>query len=158
MENFKKEIWERDNLHLEYSSLNNLQIQQILHRLAKLCNVSVDSISNSSIFIRISEILKKETVLLNINEKEGFKDMCSLLKLNLHIDDSTYVIWNYNNIDKISVFNLQNYWDYIWFGASDEVCLLYFSNIESLIMVNDYGTILCSFPLPSAHRSVQQNC
>ena len=141
MEDFKKEIWQKDKLHLEYSSLNYLQIQQILDSLAKLCNVSVDSINDSSIFIKMSEILDKKVVLLNINEKEGFKDICSSLKLNVYLNSSIYVIWNYNNIDKISLYVLQNYWDYIWFGASDEVCLLYFSDIESLIMVNDYGTI-----------------
>ena len=141
MEEFKKEIWEKDNLHLEYDSLNYLQIQQIQHRLAKLCNVSADSINDPSIFIKMSKILKKEFVLLNINEKEGFKDMCSLLKLNVHQNSSIYVIWNYNKIDKINVYVLQNYWDYIWFGASDEVCLLYFSDVESLVMINDYGTI-----------------
>jgi len=141
MEDFKKEIWENDNLHLEYNSLDSLQMQQILHKLAKLCNISVDNINNSSIFIKMSEILKNEVVLLNINEKEGFKDMSLLLKLNAHQNNSVYVIWNYNNIDKISVDVLQNYWDYIWFGASDEMCLLYFSDIESLVMVTDYGTI-----------------
>ena len=142
MEDFKKEIWNKDKLHLEYSSLNNFQIQQILHRLAKLCNVSADTISDSSIFINMLEILKKEIVIQNINEKEGFRDMCSILKLNLHPNNSTYVIWDYNNIDMINAHNLLNYWDYVWFGASDEVCLLYFSDIESLIMINDYGTIL----------------
>ena len=67
MEDFKKEIWENDNLHLEYDSLDYLQTQQILHRLAKLCNISVDSINNSSIFIKMLEILNKKNVLLSID-------------------------------------------------------------------------------------------
>ena len=147
MEDFKKEIWEKDKLYLEYDSLNYLQIQQILCELAKLCNISVDDINDSSIFTKMSEILNKEDVLLNINEKEGFKDMCSLLKMNVQQNNTIYVIWNYNNIDKIKASVLQNYWDYIWFGASDEMCLLYFSDIESLVMVTDYGTIQSNYPL-----------
>ena len=141
MKDFKREIWEKDGHHLEYDSLCQLQIHQTLYRLAVLCNVSIDSIEDSSIFIKMSEVLKKEVVSLNINEKEGFKDLCSLLKLDISKDGTVYIIWNYNDVDKIKVYVLQQYWDYVWFGTSDEICLLYFPDIESIVMITDYGTI-----------------
>lgn len=141
MENFKREIWKKDGHHFEYDSLNQLQIHQILDRLAKICNASIDSIDSPAIFAKISEILGKEDILLSINEKDGFKDMCSLLKVDVSKNSTIYVIWNYNNVDEIKTSVLQEYWDYIWYGTSDEMCLLYFSDIESLVMITDYGTI-----------------
>lgn len=141
MEDYKIDIWKKDKINLEYELLNDLQIHQILHKIARLCNISIESINYSSIFFKMEETLNKKFVLLNINEKEGFRDLCLFLKLNIHQDSTVFVVWNYNDIDKISVSLLLNYWDYIWYGTSDEICLLYFSDIELLVMINDYGTI-----------------
>lgn len=141
MEKFKREIWEKDELHIEYDSLDYQQIQQILYKIVKEYNVTIDNLNNSSFFINMSDILKKSVVLLDINEKDGFKDMCSLLKLNILQNSIVYVIWNYTDIDRFQACTLQKYWDYIWYGTSDEVCLLYFADIKSFVMINDYGTI-----------------
>ncbi|SHF00744.1 hypothetical protein [Dysgonomonas macrotermitis] len=142
MDAFKRQIWEKDNLNLEYSSLNNLQTQHILYKIEKLCNISVDSINDATIFIKICKRLNKEYILLNINEKDGFSDLCSLLKLDMRQTSTVYVVWNYNEIDKFRASVLHYYWNYIWYGASDEMCLLYFSDIEVLVMITDYGNIL----------------
>ena len=141
MEDFKKEIWEKDGYRLEYDSLNQLQIRQILHRLTEICSIPIDNIDNPAIFTKMSDMLSKKLVLSTINETDGFKDICSLLKLNIPKNSTVYIIWNYNTIDKIKACVLQDYWDYIWYGTSDEMCLLYFPDIESLIMITDYGTI-----------------
>jgi hypothetical protein len=141
MEDFKREIWEKDKLCLEYDSLSYTQIQQILNKFTVIYNIPIDSIDNSSIFDKMSNLLNKEVILLNINEKDGFRDMCLLLNLNISQNSAVYIIWNYNNVDKINIYILQNYWDYIWYGSSDEICLLYFPDSESLVMITDYGTI-----------------
>lgn len=101
MDKFKREIWKEDNLDIEYSSLNNLQVQKILYKLSEICNIPITKIDASSIFNEMLEVLTKEYILLNINDKDGFKELCTTLKLDIFHQSSIYVIWNYNEIDRI---------------------------------------------------------
>lgn len=36
---------------------------------------------------------------------------------------------------------LSKYWDYIWYGSSDEMVLLYFDEYEKVLLITDYGVV-----------------
>jgi len=139
MENFKKEIWEKDNLDLKYSTLSNSEIEEIMHDIEMQYDITISF--NSSFFIDIFEKFNSEIILLDINESTGLKHLISSLNLNILSDSIVNVIWNYNGIDQFKFETLQKYWEYIWYGPSDEMCLLHFPSIQLLLMITDYGTI-----------------
>jgi hypothetical protein len=141
METFKIDIWKKDKLNLKYISLNHAKIQEVMNKIAEKYKISTESLNNSSLFVKMSEILKKEIILLDINEPKGFKELIGLLQLNLSQDSLIDIIWNYNSIDQVEYSVLSDYWDYIWYGPSDEMCLLYCHSTQLIIMVTDYGTI-----------------
>ncbi len=141
MEEFKIKNWEKEKLNLEYTSLNKFQNQQIITEIANKYSLLEDSLCDSAFFIKVSEIFIKKNVLLSINDHNGFKDLISMLNLNVSEDSYVNVIWNSNCIDQFKCYILNDYWDYIWYGPSDEMCLLYFSEIQFLILITDYGTI-----------------
>ena len=135
METFKIQIWKEDGLDLKFSTLNSSAIQRIIYDIEVKYNTTVLSFSD------LQSILNTELILLGINESDGFKSLMYLLNLDFPADTIVNVIWNYNEVDQIKYDVLQDYWDYIWYGTSDEMCLLYFPNIRFLAMLTDYGTI-----------------
>jgi hypothetical protein len=141
MENFKIEIWIKDGIHIEYNSLNRVQSMQLLDTICMNYNIIFDKDKQSSFFIQLSDSLQNEISLYDINEPEGFKNLCTLLKIDIFPDQLVYVIWNFNDIDAIQSNVLKDYWDYIWYGTSDEMCLLYFSLSKQIVLITDYGSI-----------------
>lgn len=92
-------------------------------------------------FVDIFDLFDKKIVLLDINNSDGFENICSSINISDNINEPIYVIWNYDEVDKISINTLRKYWYYIWYGASDEMCLLYFPQSKLLLLDTDYGTI-----------------
>lgn len=141
MKNFKIKIWENDGLDLKYRSLNHTEIQEVMNCIARKYDIPADQLCNSSLFIKMSDVLRIEMVLFDINEPDGFKELASKLNLDLPKDSLVDIIWEYNSIDQIEYGTLQDYWDSFWYGAGDEMCLLYFPDIHFLIMIAEYGII-----------------
>ena len=139
MENFKKEIWEKDHLDLKYSILSCSDIKKVISDIEAQYNITISL--NTSLFVDISKEFKNELTLQHINEPAGFKDLVSLLNLNVLSDSIVNIIWNYNKVDQCKYETLQKYWEYVWYGTSDEMCLLHFPSIQALIMITDYGAI-----------------
>ena len=84
--------------------------------------------------------LHEKIELSSINEEDGFKNLCSLFKIELKEKENVFVLWNEQNIDIFLMSDLYNFWDYIWYGPADECCIIYFPN-NILFMINDYGII-----------------
>jgi len=139
MEDFKKEIWEKDHLDLEYSPLDCSSIKNILYNIENQYKISISS--NSSFFKEISMVFKNKLILHEINDSTGFENLIYLLNLDIQPKTIINVIWDYNEVDQFESATLKNYWDYIWYGPSDEVCLLDFPSHNLLVMITDYGTI-----------------
>ncbi|BEG99979.1 hypothetical protein [Bacteroides sedimenti] len=147
MEEFKIMIWKEDNINIRYRSLDQAEIQKLLDDISDKLNIKI--YCDSFLFTKLSEILMDQVLLLNINEPDGFE--CFISKFNLHIPGNipVNVIWNYDSVDCFEIDELKKFWEYIWYGASDEMCLLYFQEINFIIMLTDYGTMyynrLCKF-------------
>lgn len=141
MKDFKKNIWKEDGICLQYVPLDDTHIMQIMNHIASMYDISINSLNNSSLFDNIFNLFNKEIVVLDVNSDEGFKEICTSLNISETRDESIYVIWNYDDIDRVSMNMLREFWSYIWYGVSDEMCLLYFSKSNLLLLVTDYGTI-----------------
>jgi hypothetical protein len=141
MRRFKIENWEMDGLNIEYSSLNSVHIQMIMCKLSNEYGISVDELCNQSFFKRMLEFIKSPIVISNINEDDGFRDLLSALDIIENEENNVYIIWNYDGVDKLNINTLQKYWGYIWYGRSDEYCILFFPSHHKFVIVADYGVV-----------------
>ena len=141
MEKFKIEIWEKEGLNINFRPLNDIYIKKIIKNINKKNNIPIFNHSHTSFFEELLKYMHYELIFLEINMSQGFKELISLLNLNLSENDYVDVIWNYNEAEQFKYNILADYWEYIWYGASDEMCLIFIPNIEFPFVVTDYGTI-----------------
>jgi len=139
MEEFKVDIWRKDNINVRYKSLNQVEKQKIIDDIAGKLKIRLSS--GSILFTKLLEILIDQMILLNINEPDGFECLVSIFNLNISEDAVVNVIWDYDSIDCFELDTLKRYWEYIWYGTSDEMCLLYIPEISFFVVVTDYGTM-----------------
>ena len=139
MEEFKVEIWRKDNINVRYQSLGQVEIQKIIDDIANKLKIRLSC--DSLLFTQLSEIFIDQMILLNINEPDGFECLISIFDLNIPGDVVVNVIWNYDSVDCFEIDVLKKYWEYIWYGTSDEMCLLYFPEISFFVILTDYGTM-----------------
>ena len=144
MENFKIDILKEENIDIKYESLNNKQVIQIITDIeSQYGNISQEG---KSFFDIIRNNLSHEEIELStINKEEGFRDLCSLFNMELKEKKEVFVLWDEQNIDIFSMSDLYYYWNYIWYGSSDECCIIYFPDNKTLFMVNDYGIVYYRF-------------
>jgi len=141
MEKFKQEIWKKNALNIKFDSLNSMHTQSLMNYFKLKYDIQLAFSDNATFFNEVFSVLKKEEVILSINEKNGFIQLCQLLNIDISQTDFVTIIWNLNNSDRIKLNVLLEYWEYIWYGTSDELCLLYFSKKDLFILISDYGTI-----------------
>lgn len=141
MKDYKENIWKEDGVCLTYESLDKVQITRMMNYISKTFGLSKKSLNASSMFVEIFDEFDKKGIVLNINNSNGFKEICSLLNINLDINELVYVIWDFDDVDKISIDDLCRNWDYIWYGVSDEMCLLCLPQFPILLLITDYGTV-----------------
>lgn len=139
MEEFKVEIWRKDNINVRYQSLGQVEIQKIIDDIANKLKIRLSC--DSLLFTQLSEIFIDQMILLNINEPDGFECLISKFNLKIPGDVVVNVIWNYDSVDCFEIDVLKKYWEYIWYGTSDEMCLLYFPEISFFVILTDYGTM-----------------
>lgn len=139
MENFKIENMLKDGFQLKHESLTSSEVNHLMDKIKMEYHIS--EINKSNFFPKMSHVLKKTTELPTINESKGFQDLCAQLNITLPLQHYIYIIWDYDNVDKIRVCDLKKFWDYIWYGPADEFCLLYIPMTSLLTMIADYGII-----------------
>lgn len=139
MEEFKVDIWRKDNIDVRYKSLNQVEKQKIIDDIAGKLKIRLSS--DSILFTKLLKILIDQIILLNINEPDGLECLVSKLNLNISEDTIVNVIWDYDSIDCFEFDKLKKYWEYIWYGTSDEMCLLYIPEVSFFVVISDYGTI-----------------
>lgn len=61
--------------------------------------------------------------------------------IELQEQNSAVILWNNKEGDLFECRTLINHWDYIWYGTSDEMCLLYFSDVQFGVLITDYDAI-----------------
>ncbi|WP_321438345.1 hypothetical protein [uncultured Bacteroides sp.] len=139
MEEFKVDIWRKDNINVRYKSLNQVEKQKIIDDIAGKLKIRLSS--DSILFTKLLKTLIDQIILLNINEPDGLECLVSKFNLNLSEDAVVNVIWDYDSIDCLELDTLNKYWEYIWYGTSDEMCLLYIPETSFFVVITDYGTM-----------------
>jgi hypothetical protein len=71
---------------------------------------------------------------------EGFKDFLKHFNINLY-NEEVLLIWNNTKVDKFKISFLIEYWDYIWYGSSDEVVILFFPFLNKSFLITDIGNV-----------------
>ena len=140
MEVYKKEIAEKEGLCHFYKTLDKLEVNQLIRKIETIYGAI--HVEDKILFSEIpNTILSQKYDVPTINQYNGFETLYSLLGVNMQEEDAVYVVWNYHDVDMFSLKNLIKYWEYIWYGPSDECCLLYFAKNNLLVMPTDYGTV-----------------
>jgi len=141
MENFKVENWKKNNVRVEYTSLENGEVNEIINKISKLYNLSFNEINNNHFSVNILKKMNALVEISDINECNIFPKILSLLNDKPNIETNVYLVWNYNSIDRVTLSCLSKYWDYIWYGPSDEMVLLYFDEYKKALIITDYGIV-----------------
>jgi hypothetical protein len=141
MDIFKIENWKKDNKFIDYVSLSTSEIQEKIQEIAKLCNLDFDNIYNNSLFSNTLKVLHTHIVIQDINEPNTFYQILPLIKNEISMETHIYLIWDYDSVDKIKLSCLAKYWDYIWYGPSDEMVLLFIPEIQLILLVAEYGVV-----------------
>ena len=141
MEKFKIENWEKNNENIEYTSLKEGDVNEIIKRISKLLHLPFNEINNNHFFVNILNKLNVHIEISDINECNTFPKILSLLNGKVSMETNVYLVWSHNSIDKITLSCLSEYWDYIWYGPSDEMLLLYFDEYEKILLITDYGVV-----------------
>jgi hypothetical protein len=141
MEEYKIINWEKDNIDIKYTSFYETLYKNVFDDITKMYHLKTNFFANNSFFCNMSNVLKNEIILLSINEQTGFADLLEHINLQISHNEDIVVIWNYNEVDSIKCKYLKKYWDYIWYGVSDEMCLIYIPRLKKLFHITEYGTI-----------------
>ena len=140
MEIFKLDILKKDGIDIKYNSLNNVQIIQIMKDIESQFGNFI--LNDKVTFEKIRDtFFQKKIELSTINKEDGFKNLCSLFNIELKEKENVFILWDKQNVDAFLMSDLYYYWNYVWYGPSDECCIIYYPNNGILLMINDYGII-----------------
>jgi len=76
MEKFKQEIWKKNALNIKFDSLNSMHTQSLMNYFKLKYDIQLAFSDNATFFNEVFSVLKKEEVILSINEKNGFIQLC----------------------------------------------------------------------------------
>jgi hypothetical protein len=138
MEAFKIDNWKRDNIDINYLSLDSSKTEMMMHSIATHFGVLFNK---ENLFIKMQDILEEYMVILDINEEQGFKILSDSMNIQCAPNDKICIIWDVDTIDMFNYSTLLQYWDYVWYGTGDEACIVLFPNVNHIVMITDYGTI-----------------
>ena len=138
MEQFKIANFEKSHdFKLEFTTLTEEMSLNIISEILKHAGGSTNEIVN--FFSIVAKGISNSFLFNSINSKHGFTD---LLEANPKLQtDKLLVIWdNDQPVDSFSTQILAKYWDYIWYGTSDEAMVLFSPN-KFIILISDWGEI-----------------
>lgn len=140
MEQYKLDAFAFDHPEkLDIWTLDNHLSNVIISGLFKTLDIDI---KNAHPFKEVYDKLGNSLIIDSINEKEGFDVLFSKIFISqLNDEDQVFLIWNINTpVDICSVKILKKYWDYIWYGSSDEALLLFVPE-KFVLQLSDWGEV-----------------
>lgn len=92
MENFKVENWKKDNENVEYTSLKEGDVNEIINRISILLHLSFNEINNNHFFVNILNKLNVHIEISDINECNTFPKILSLLNGKVDMEADVYLV------------------------------------------------------------------
>jgi hypothetical protein len=135
MEKFKLEIYKNDRGEPfpMYRSLNSIERKEIITEIANIIELQ----SSVELFKNIESKLLYE----DYDEEFTYSLECILDSFGFSLEGKLFVVWNANDIDEFSIITMREFWEYIWYGNSDEAVILYQQEFCKVIMITHYGRV-----------------
>lgn len=138
MEKFKLEIFKKDNaFDLPYITLNKDDSIWIVDQISLTLRDSY--VKNENSFFHFLNDSLEVVFLYNNNFSSSFlKEL--IIRLQLTEESLVFVVWDLDlPVDLFKLENLVDYWNYIWYDASDEAIALFFPSKNKVLLLTDHG-------------------
>ena len=149
MKEFKIKLFKEENSgDMQYSELKDGELNLFKNSLKSLVKYKFTSDSCADFFNYLDNNLNYWKTFNDIDDPDLFTEISRDLKLDQNGGESdVYIVWRYpDEIDKFKLITLKNYWDYIWYSASDDAIVLVVPEKSAVILVTHYGDIKTNFP------------
>jgi hypothetical protein len=147
MEDFKNRIFEDEHpgQKLVYQTLSKEESNKVIGDISQL--VKADIVLNSKSFFRFFESVLTDGIALNEGDLAADAGLKTIFATaNLDDTSQVFVIWSFDElVDTFSFYDLIKYWDYIWYGPSDEAVILFFPSSRFVLLITDWGNVNYKF-------------
>lgn len=143
MEDFKNRIFEDEHpgQKMIYRTLSESDSVKVLADISQLVNA--DKPLNSKTFFPFLESALTDGIALDEDDlatNTGLKKIFATA--NLEKSSPVFVIWSFDElVDTFNFSDLLKYWDYIWYGSSDEAVILFFPSSGFILLITDWGNV-----------------
>lgn len=132
MEQYKIEIYEEETgkKFPETFQLEKAECNIVIKNIAHITNFKVaenifSALTENLNYYDIDDDLEITDVINNVNFKDKFIN----------------IIWRENQINRVSIDFLEQYWNFIWYPTSDEAVILFFPISEKIVMLTDFNRV-----------------
>lgn len=142
MEEFKIEIFNKENPaeSFRHATLNKGDSNWIIKNVLKDARISVDVNSTQSFFKNMTEGLENQIIYGDQDIKDLLEEYFDSAKIGN--DALVFIVWDFETgVDQFKMQDILYFWDYIWYGPSDEALIVYCPSMSKLILVTDQGYI-----------------
>lgn len=118
----------------QFEHLSDIDSLMLRNRLFEIYGVS-------EISALVEDICLNQEYMYDINALENFKLLDTLENLKIHSLDKIFINWNrYDNIDLMSLSDLDTYFYDIWFPGPDDIDIFDY-NLNWIVSINHAGVI-----------------
>ncbi|MDP2385336.1 MAG: hypothetical protein Q8M29_03110 [Bacteroidota bacterium] len=124
---------------LEVKPLDRLNSKKIFNQFYDQIN---HKIGKENFFKDISESITEKISIIDINDRIGFNNIIKKIdNVTFYNTEKCFLIWDSETgIDQCDFSLLTKYWDYIWYGPSDESMIVFIPG-KLILLVSDWGEI-----------------
>ena len=142
MEEFKIEIFNKENPvdSFRHTTLNKGDSNWIIKNALEVAGISVDITSTQSLFKHMTEGLENQIIYGDQDIKDLLKDYFDSAEIGR--DSLVFIIWDFESrVDQFKLQDILDFWDYIWYGPSDEALIIDCPGVSKILVVTDHGHI-----------------
>jgi hypothetical protein len=140
MDFFKKDNFLKanvGNIFPEYFELNTQEIDLLVR------NLNINLFKTKELLNRecIVEYIRDKAIFASTRVEEDFSIYDLLKKFSLKETDNCYINWdNFNNVDKLSLKDLNDFWSDIWYPIVDDIEIIA-EDLTWVVTITHYGSI-----------------
>lgn len=141
MEQFKVENFLLDHRNIEFPSFQTLTSEEVERIVTELANVS-GFVGHRDARSILRHLLSQSFSIGQVDSKEPKLDLVNVLvRYNLEPSDQICINWStFTEVDCMSASDFSQYFDYIWYPASDDI-EVWDDLLEWILFVTHYGDL-----------------
>ena len=135
MDKFKQDIFYQET-GKSFPHLDVLDIGAREKVIKDLYNfLGIDKVKKG-LFQDVSSIL-----LIKDFESEKLDSAAIFDEFDFDSTNSSLIIWDENEIDRMKTSSILEYWEFIWYGISDDAIMLYQEENQKILILTHFGRV-----------------